>query len=66
MRRTTRRLPALLLALVVAACSGDIGGDALRTDAAEPLDDGVHFGFVVALDPAEFVLELDVADLLDG
>ena len=73
-----RRLTALVLALLLAvACSGD-GDDARDGDAPETtttteplhaeadLPDGRHFGFVTALDPAQFRLVFDVAELLEG
>ena len=55
-----------LLALV--ACSGNVGEDSLRevAPAMEPLPDGTHFGFVLELDPTEFALTFDAAELLDG
>ena len=66
-RRTSLRqlLAALLL---LAACSGNVADDSLRdaAPALEPLPDGTHFGFVVALDPTDFALTFDEAELLHG
>lgn len=69
-----RRL-VLALVLLASACSGE---DKLPDDTAdrttttppllaeEELDDGTHFGFVTALDPAQFRLAFDPAELLEG
>jgi hypothetical protein len=71
-----RRLVALLLALLVAAaCSGgddDDDAEVAETTTTAPLhaedelEDGRHFGFVTALDPAQFRLVFDEAELLEG
>jgi hypothetical protein len=71
-----RALAALALAVLVGSgCSGDdLAPDELTEPTAtteallagEPLEDGTHFGLVVALDRGAFRLVFDPAELLEG
>lgn len=72
-----RRWVLVPLLLVAAACSGgdddDDEADAAATTtstaplhAEEDLPDGTHFGFVTTLDPTQFRLVFDEAELLEG
>lgn len=64
-RRTSLRRTLALLVLM--ACGGNVADDSLQgAPALEPLPDGTHFGFVVTLEPADFALTFDEAELLHG
>lgn len=60
---------AAALVLLLVGCSGGIADESMRTATTTvdaTLEDGTYFGFVVALDPAEFHLTFDAAELLEG
>lgn len=71
-----KRSAALVLLALIAACSdgkiADDDAEQTTTSATAPLHaeadlpDGTHFGFVTALDPTQFRLVFDKAELLEG
>jgi hypothetical protein len=70
-----KRVLLVALLLLAVACSDDKGTDDERAErttttpplhAEEDLTDGKHFGFVTALDPQQFRLVFDKAELFEG